>query len=146
MSSKFSLSFGFSINILYAFLISPMHCTCPVHHILLDFITKIIFGEAHKLWSSSLCSLLQPPATSSCLGPNIHLSTLSLNTCNVIKRIEEIKNYRQKITIHTSTNKSHKDQLLTTEQPTRAHTHINPWSQSNTGGNKWHSHCTLHST
>jgi hypothetical protein len=32
--------------------------------------------EAHKLCSSSLCSLLQPPATSSLLGPNIPLSTL----------------------------------------------------------------------
>jgi hypothetical protein len=30
------------------------------------------------------------------------------------------------ITIHTSTNKSHKDQLQTTDQPTWAHTHINP--------------------
>jgi len=34
------------------------------------------FGEAHKLWSSSLCTLLQPPATFSHLGPNILLSTL----------------------------------------------------------------------
>jgi hypothetical protein len=47
----------------------------------------------------------------------------------------KIKNYnRQKIKpkqikIHMSTNKSHKDQLQTTEQPTWAHTHINPWSQ-----------------
>jgi hypothetical protein len=34
-----------------------------------------IFVEAYKLWSSSLCSLLQPPATSSLLAPNIFLST-----------------------------------------------------------------------
>jgi hypothetical protein len=33
----------------------------------------------YKLWSSSLCSLLQPPATSSLLGPNILLSTLCPN-------------------------------------------------------------------
>jgi hypothetical protein len=32
-------------------------------------------GEAYKLWSTSLCSLLQPPATSSILGPNILLNT-----------------------------------------------------------------------
>jgi hypothetical protein len=51
-------------------------------------------------------------------------------------KIEEIKNYRQKNTINMSTNKSHKDKLLTTDQLTWAHTHINPWSQSNTGGNK----------
>jgi hypothetical protein len=40
-------------------------------------ITLITFVEAYKLWSSSLCSLLQPPATSSILHPNILLSTLS---------------------------------------------------------------------
>jgi hypothetical protein len=42
-----------------------------------------------------------------------------------VRVCEEIKNYRQKITIHMSTDKSHKDQLLTTEQITWAHTHIN---------------------
>jgi hypothetical protein len=47
-------------------------------------------------------------------------------------KIEEIKNYRQNITIHTSTNKSHKDQLLTTEQLTWAHTHINPIKSKST--------------
>jgi hypothetical protein len=37
----------------------------------------------YKLWSSSLCSLLQPPATSSLLGTNIILSTLfsTLSIC-----------------------------------------------------------------
>jgi hypothetical protein len=34
------------------------------------------FGEAYKLWSSSLHSLLQLPATSSLLGPNILLRNL----------------------------------------------------------------------
>jgi hypothetical protein len=38
------------------------------------------------------------------------------------KKIKEIKNYGQKITIHTSTNKSHKDQLLTTESPFNTNT------------------------
>jgi hypothetical protein len=41
-------------------------------------IPLIIFAEAYKLWSSSSCSLLQPPAiTSRLLNPNI-LSVLSL--------------------------------------------------------------------
>jgi hypothetical protein len=34
-------------------------------------ITLIILGEAYKLWGSSICSLLQSPATSSLLGPNL---------------------------------------------------------------------------
>jgi hypothetical protein len=62
-------------EILYAFLISPMRVTCSAHLILLDLITHIIFFKAQKLWRSSLCSLLQPPATFSLLGLNIHLST-----------------------------------------------------------------------
>jgi hypothetical protein len=56
---------------LYGFLIAPTRATCPAHFILIDLITLIIFGEVHKLRSSSLCRLLQPPATSTLLGPNI---------------------------------------------------------------------------
>jgi hypothetical protein len=35
------------------------------------FTTLIEYGGAYKLRSSSLCSLLQPPATPSLLGPNV---------------------------------------------------------------------------
>jgi len=37
---------------LYAFLISPVHATCPTHLILLDLITLIILGVVYELQSS----------------------------------------------------------------------------------------------
>jgi len=40
----------------------------PAHLILLDFITRTILGELYRSLSSSLCSFLHPPATSSLLG------------------------------------------------------------------------------
>jgi hypothetical protein len=67
---------GLPTKMLYAPLTSPMHATCPAHLILLALITLTILGEEYKPCSSSLCSFLQPPVTSSLLGPNILLSTL----------------------------------------------------------------------
>jgi len=68
--------------ILYAFLISHMRDTFPVHLIILDLITLTVSGEEYRLRISSLCSLLQPPTTSSLLDPNTQLSALFSNTLN----------------------------------------------------------------
>jgi hypothetical protein len=58
----------------------PIRATCPTHLILLDFITRTIYTEQYRSLSSSLCSFLHSPVTSSLLGPNILLSTLFSNT------------------------------------------------------------------
>jgi hypothetical protein len=39
-----------------------------VPHLIFNLITQVIFGKVYKLWSSLLCCLLQPSATS-VLGP-----------------------------------------------------------------------------
>jgi hypothetical protein len=60
---------------LYAFVFSPMRVTCSFPTILLNFIFPI-FNQEYKLCSSSLWSFLQPPVTSSLLGPNTLVGTL----------------------------------------------------------------------
>jgi hypothetical protein len=51
-----------------------IRATSPAHRTLLDLINLTILGEEYKLRSSSLCSFLQPPVTSSLFGQNILIS------------------------------------------------------------------------
>jgi hypothetical protein len=75
------LASGFPTEIFYAFLNKPMRDTCSVNLSFLGLITLKTLGQQYKLRSSSLCSLLQPPATSFLLGPNI-LNNLFSPTLN----------------------------------------------------------------
>jgi len=57
-SSDWSLPFRFSgLNFVCISQLSLLS-TCSTHVILLDLITLLICGEAYKLWSSLLCSLM----------------------------------------------------------------------------------------
>jgi hypothetical protein len=65
---SFCLLLGFPSGLLLCFPHHNLMCTSLFPHLgLLDLITRIIFGEEYRSQSSSLCSLLQSPVTSSLL-------------------------------------------------------------------------------
>jgi hypothetical protein len=66
----------FPTKTLYALIFSPTCFTYPADPIIFDVINIFIFGEEYSLWSSWLCSSLQPPITLSDLDQNILLYTL----------------------------------------------------------------------
>ena len=84
-SSKWSICLRFSHKnpIYFSPLLSPIRTTCPAYLIILDFITRTILGKEYRSLSSSLCSFLHSPVTSSHLGPNTLLSTLFSNSLNL---------------------------------------------------------------
>jgi len=81
-SSKWFFPSGFPTTTLYTPLLSPTRAECPAH-LILHFIIRTILGKEYRLLSSSLCSFLHSPVTSSLLGPYILLSTLFSNTLSL---------------------------------------------------------------
>jgi hypothetical protein len=102
-SSQWSLYFWLSTNVLYAFFFS-IHAICPAHLIPLALIILIILGEGHKLWSSSLCSFLQPPVTLALFGQSILLNALFSHTLSLCSSLNVRDQARNTIIVVIHTN------------------------------------------
>ena len=74
------LPLGFPTKTLYRPLLYPIRATCCTHPILLDLNHPNNIGWGYRTLSSSLCSFLHFPVTSSLLCPNILLNNLFSNT------------------------------------------------------------------
>lgn len=85
---------GYPNQNLFAPLLPPIHATCPSYLILLYLITRVIFGEEYRSQSSSLCSLLLSPVTSSLLCPKIFLSTPFSNTLSLSAKDHDSRPYK----------------------------------------------------
>jgi hypothetical protein len=83
----------FPTNNLYASFFSKIIAKCSAYFILPYLIILIILCEDCKLRSSSICSFLHPPVTSSLLSPNILFSKQFSNTlslCSSLKLKDQI--------------------------------------------------------
>ena len=83
-SSKWFFPSGFPTKILHTPPLSPYVLHAPSPIILLDSVTQIVFDGEYRPLSSSLCSFLHSPVTSSYLGPNILLSSPILKALSLV--------------------------------------------------------------
>jgi len=99
-SSMWFFPLGLPTKTVCATPLSSVCTTCPTHHILLDLMTWIIFGEEYTLSSSSLI-VFSIPVTLSSVGPNIFLKILllgnTLSLCFSLCVIDQVS-YPYKIT------------------------------------------------
>ena len=81
--SKCTLSLSFPHQYLVYTCPHPIHGTYAAHIIFLYLITRKVLGKSYRSLSSSLCTFLHSPVTSSLLDPNTLLKTLFSNTLSL---------------------------------------------------------------